>query len=189
MATITGPNSTAVPGTARTLVRRLTGIVVAVAAMMIGFAVAGSASQAHADTVTGSTYFTSTVECGGDTLVFTTNSDADYGSYAQVWVWDSYTQEWVTDGNWVEADYYASYNIADLTFDHLVPRSKGGESVWVNVVTACAPCNLRKGDRTLEQVGMILHTPPRPPQPVLFIKLAAPRIPERWTTYLNAAAA
>jgi hypothetical protein len=36
---------------------------------------------------------------------------------------------------------------------------------------------------------MILHTPPRPPQPVLFIKLAAPRIPERWTTYLNAAAA
>jgi hypothetical protein len=117
MATITGSNSTAVSGTARTLVRRLTGIVVAVAAMMIGFAVAGSASQAHADTVTGSTYFTSTVECGGDTLVFTTNSDADYGSYAQVWVWDSYTQEWVTDGNWVEADYYASYNIADLTFD------------------------------------------------------------------------
>ena len=117
MATITGSNSTAVSGTARTLVRRLTGIVVAVAAMMIGFAVAGSASQAHADTVTGSTYFTSTVECGGDSLVFTTNSDADYGSYAQVWVWDSYTQEWVTDGNWVEADYYASYNIADLTFD------------------------------------------------------------------------
>ena len=117
MATITGSNSTAVSGTARTLVRRLTGIVVAVAAMMIGFAVAGSASQAHADTVTGSTYFTSTVECGGDTLVFTTNSDADYGSYAQVWVWDSYTQQWVTDGNWVEADYYASYNIADLTFD------------------------------------------------------------------------
>lgn len=117
MATITGPNSTAVSGTARTLVRRLTGIVLAVAAMMIGFAVAGSASQTHADTVTGSTYFTSTVECGGDTLVFTTNSDADYGSYAQVWVWDDYTQQWVTDGNWVEADYYASYNIADLTFD------------------------------------------------------------------------
>ena len=40
-----------------------------------------------------------------------------------------------------------------LTLDHIVPRSKGGESIWENVVTACAPCNLRKGDRTLEQVG------------------------------------
>src|SRR5207248_8709311 len=41
-----------------------------------------------------------------------------------------------------------------LTLDHVVPRSKGGESIWENVVTACAPCNLRKGDRTLEQAGM-----------------------------------
>ena len=40
-----------------------------------------------------------------------------------------------------------------LTLDHIVPRSKGGESIWENVVTACAPCNLRKGDRTLEQAG------------------------------------
>ena len=35
-----------------------------------------------------------------------------------------------------------------LTLDHVVPRSKGGESIWENVVTACAPCNLRKGDRS-----------------------------------------
>jgi len=72
-----------------------------------------------------------------------------------------------------------------LTLDHVVPRSKGGESIWENVVTACAPCNLRKGDRSLEQVGMELRTPPRPPQPVLFIKLAAPRIPHGWTQYLG----
>jgi 5-methylcytosine-specific restriction endonuclease McrA len=75
-----------------------------------------------------------------------------------------------------------------LTLDHIVPRSKGGESIWENVVTACAPCNLRKGDRTLEQVGMELKVAPRAPQPVLFIKLAAPRIPERWTTYLGESA-
>jgi 5-methylcytosine-specific restriction endonuclease McrA len=72
-----------------------------------------------------------------------------------------------------------------LTLDHVVPRSKGGESVWENVVTACAPCNLRKGDRSLDQAGMELKTPPRPPQPVLFIKLATPRIPQRWTPYLG----
>jgi 5-methylcytosine-specific restriction endonuclease McrA len=80
---------------------------------------------------------------------------------------------------------YCGTSAGRLTLDHVVPRSKGGESVWENVVTACAPCNLRKGDRTLEQVGMVLHTRPRAPQPVLFIKLAAPRIPERWTTYLG----
>jgi 5-methylcytosine-specific restriction endonuclease McrA len=72
-----------------------------------------------------------------------------------------------------------------LTLDHVVPRSRGGDSVWENVVTACAPCNLRKGDRSLEQVGMELKAAPRPPQPVLFIKLAAPRIPQRWTPYLG----
>ena len=48
-----------------------------------------------------------------------------------------------------------------LTLDHVIPRSKGGDSVWENVVTACAPCNLRKGDRLLEEVSMSL---PRPPE-------------------------
>jgi hypothetical protein len=103
--------------TARTLVRRLAGIIVATAAMLIGFAAAGSATQAHADTVAGDTVFGTTVECGGDTLIFTTTSDAEDGSYAKIWVWDSYTQQWVTDENWVAADYYSSYNIVDLTFD------------------------------------------------------------------------
>ena len=103
--------------TARTLVRRLAGIVVATAALFLGFAVAGNAAPAHADTVAGSTVFGTTVECGGDSLVFTTTSDADYGSYAKIWVWDNYTQEWVTDDLWVEADYSASFNVADLTFD------------------------------------------------------------------------
>ena len=33
----------------------------------------------------------------------------------------------------------------DLTFDHVLPRSKGGQTTWENVVAACSPCNLRKG--------------------------------------------
>ena len=71
-----------------------------------------------------------------------------------------------------------------LTLDHVVPRSRGGDSVWENVVTACAPCNLQKGNRTAEEARMELRLPPRPPAPVLFIHLAAPRIPDGWRPYL-----
>lgn len=42
----------------------------------------------------------------------------------------------------------------DLTFDHVIPRSRGGQTTWDNVVTACAPCNLRKGGHMPEHVAM-----------------------------------
>ena len=42
----------------------------------------------------------------------------------------------------------------DLTFDHVLPRSRGGRTTWENIVTACAPCNLRKGGRTPREAGM-----------------------------------
>ncbi len=51
----------------------------------------------------------------------------------------------------------------DLTFDHVVPRSKGGITAWDNVVAACAPCNLRKGNRSLKQSGLHLRRPPHQP--------------------------
>jgi 5-methylcytosine-specific restriction endonuclease McrA len=73
-----------------------------------------------------------------------------------------------------------------LTLDHVVPRSRGGPSVWENVVTSCAPCNHRKGDRLLEETGMTLRTTPRPPTPVLFIRLAAEHVPDVWRRYLPA---
>ncbi len=76
-----------------------------------------------------------------------------------------------------------------LTLDHVIPRSKGGDSVWENVVTACSPCNLRKGDRLLEEVAMSLPHPPRAPAPVLFIRLATQRVPDSWRQYLPAAEA
>lgn len=51
----------------------------------------------------------------------------------------------------------------DLTFDHVVPRASGGITSWENVVAACSPCNLRKGARSLRQVGFRLRKPPRQP--------------------------
>jgi len=68
--------------------------------------------------------------------------------------------------------------------DHVVPRSRGGTSVWENVVTSCAPCNHRKGDRLLEETSMTLRHTPRPPTPVLFIRLAADHVPDVWRRYL-----
>lgn len=50
-----------------------------------------------------------------------------------------------------------------LTFDHIIPRSKGGTTVWDNVVTACEPCNLRKGHRLPGESGIRpLRRPRRP---------------------------
>ena len=51
----------------------------------------------------------------------------------------------------------------DLTFDHVVPRSRGGVPSWENVVAACSPCNLRKANRSLRHSGMSLRRAPRQP--------------------------
>ena len=51
---------------------------------------------------------------------------------------------------------------SELTLDHIVPRSRGGESSWENLVTCCHVCNNRKGDRLPEEAGMRLLRQPRP---------------------------
>jgi 5-methylcytosine-specific restriction endonuclease McrA len=51
----------------------------------------------------------------------------------------------------------------DLTFDHVVPRAYGGRTTWVNVTTACAPCNLRKGGRTPAEAHMMPRSRPHAP--------------------------
>ena len=51
---------------------------------------------------------------------------------------------------------------AELTLDHVVPRSRSGESNWENLVACCNPCNNRKGSRTPDEAGMRLARPPRP---------------------------
>ena len=74
-----------------------------------------------------------------------------------------------------------------LTVDHVIPRSKGGTSHWDNIVTCCAPCNRRKGDRLPKQVGMRPRRVPRAPSPTIFVHVAVPRVPDVWQPYLIAA--
>ncbi len=72
-----------------------------------------------------------------------------------------------------------------LTVDHVIPRSKGGDSSWDNIVASCAPCNRRKGDAMPTQAGMIPKRTPRTPGPHVFIQVASPRIPSAWRSYLT----
>ena len=51
----------------------------------------------------------------------------------------------------------------EMTFDHVVPRSRGGRTTWENVVAACGKCNLRKGNLTPRQAGMTLNRLPQRP--------------------------
>ena len=56
-----------------------------------------------------------------------------------------------------------TFATSDLTFDHVVPKSRGGRTSWTNVVTACSPCNLLKGNRLLRESGLVLRRFPSEP--------------------------
>jgi 5-methylcytosine-specific restriction endonuclease McrA len=79
---------------------------------------------------------------------------------------------------------YCGSQAAGLTVDHVIPRSRGGESVWENIVASCAPCNRKKGSMTPHEARMHPRSHPRPPGPTVFIRLASPRIPIAWEPYL-----
>ena len=57
----------------------------------------------------------------------------------------------------------AEHSTHELTFDHVVPRSRGGRTSWENVVTACGPCNLRKGSKLPQEIRMFPRHAPRQP--------------------------
>jgi len=77
----------------------------------------------------------------------------------------------------------------ECTYDHIVPRSRGGQTRWENIVLACRPCNQRKGNRTPVEARMRLLVAPRPPRPAAdFWCLALASVhdlPEPWRPYLG----
>jgi len=57
--------------------------------------------------------------------------------------------------------HFPNYN--NLSRDHIVPKSKGGENAWMNVVTACKDCNSKKGHKLLKECGLeLLYVPYAP---------------------------
>jgi 5-methylcytosine-specific restriction endonuclease McrA len=76
----------------------------------------------------------------------------------------------------------------DLNLDHVVPLSRGGRSEWTNVVTACLPCNSRKGNRLPDEAGMGLVRRPRKPAGHPLLRASwINRFHEEWKTFLDEA--
>ncbi len=75
------------------------------------------------------------------------------------------------------------------TIDHVMPRSRGGQHDWDNVVAACARCNHSKGDRLITELGWRLHSQPAPPRGQAW-RVLGHRTPDpRWSDWLDLPAA
>lgn len=70
-----------------------------------------------------------------------------------VFLRDRWTCQYCTD----------EFKTHDLTFDHVIPRSRGGGTSWENIVAACRPCNTRKGSKMPQEVDMFPFQEPRQP--------------------------
>jgi 5-methylcytosine-specific restriction endonuclease McrA len=75
-----------------------------------------------------------------------------------------------------------------LSYDHVVPRAAGGRTCWENIVTACRPCNTRKGCRTCDESGMWPLNEPRRPKslPVQGPRIDREAAPVEWQAFLPA---
>lgn len=80
-----------------------------------------------------------------------------------------------------------SFNKSHLTLDHVRPVVQGGGKSWENIVTACKPCNQKKGGRTPHQAKMdLVRTPFRPNWlPATAIRMTVSKTPDRWKIYMN----
>lgn len=65
-----------------------------------------------------------------------------------------------------------------LTLDHVIPRSKGGEDSWENLVVACSSCNIKKSDKLLEHTSMKLMRKPRAPWNKITFELMNSKVSE-----------
>jgi 5-methylcytosine-specific restriction endonuclease McrA len=75
------------------------------------------------------------------------------------------------------------------SIDHVVPRSRGGDHSWENVVAACSRCNTHKRDRLLHETSMRLLHVPRMPKMTTWFLLADRAVPDTWAPYLDPAVA
>lgn len=73
---------------------------------------------------------------------------------------------------------------SNLTIDHIIPSSRGGQDTWENLTTACNQCNVTKGNRTPKEAGMTLLQKPFRPVHITFFQSLLGAIQEEWKPYL-----
>jgi 5-methylcytosine-specific restriction endonuclease McrA len=97
-------------------------------------------------------------------------------SRANIYARDAYTCQYCAQ----------SHPTPELTFDHVVPVSRGGRKDWENIVTCCVSCNRKKGGRTPEEARMrLVRTPRRPDSaPAIRITIGLRSAPDSWRDYL-----
>ncbi|MFN3504679.1 MAG: HNH endonuclease [Caldimicrobium sp.] len=77
-------------------------------------------------------------------------------------------------------------NPKERTIDHVIPKSRGGKTVWSNVVLCCKKCNLKKGDRTPEEAGLkLLKIPKAPRWQALILEEFPKHKKDKWKVFLN----
>lgn len=69
--------------------------------------------------------------------------------------------------------------------DHVIPRSRGGEHIWENVVASCRACNAKKDDRLIEETGLRLRCRPFAPRETIWIVVAVGTIDPAWVPYID----
>jgi hypothetical protein len=69
------------------------------------------------------------------------------------------------------------------TIDHVLPRSRGGKTDYLNCVVCCKECNGRKGDRTPDEANMKLIKAPKRPNFIVLCR-AQENLPEEWSVFL-----
>lgn len=75
------------------------------------------------------------------------------------------------------------------SIDHVIPRSRGGQHVWDNVVACCRRCNTLKSDRLLKDCPLELRSTPKEPTRYVWLEVAAGTVPADWTPYIGDLAA
>lgn len=80
------------------------------------------------------------------------------------------------------------FGTQDLNLDHVVPKSRGGDTSWANIVTSCIPCNLRKANRTPLEAGLPLLVKPSRPKwkgRVSLVFRSGVRVRQSWQRFID----
>ncbi|HVT03228.1 MAG TPA: HNH endonuclease [Thermoanaerobaculia bacterium] len=79
------------------------------------------------------------------------------------------------------------FSSSELSLDHVIPISRGGKSTWENVVCACLPCNVKKGNKLLPECNIQLIRQPHRPRWHPLHRLQGRNFPEVWKNFLDQA--